>query len=125
MWTPVATVKQYHKFAEKKQGDVIVEGFFIGTTDGTYGRQHNFKTQEGVHHVLNSSGHLNYCIEQISVGDYCRVTYNGETTLTKGPMSGKKSHQFLIDVNKEIKMGVDPTPTPIEEPKPSEDDPLF
>jgi hypothetical protein len=117
--------KVYHKYAEKTKGEVIVEGFFIGSTQGTYGIQHNFRTLDGKLHVLNSAGHLNYAVEQLTVGNFCQIRYDGEIRLTKGPMAGKNAHQFLVAVDPDRKMGVDPTPVPIEEPKPDNDDPLF
>jgi acetyltransferase-like isoleucine patch superfamily enzyme len=112
----ISTSKIYHKFNEKAAGEVIVTGFYLGTTEGRFGVQHSFKTLEGQIHVLNSSGHLNYSLEQVAVGEFVRITYLGEVTLTKGAMVGKKAHNFKLEKDTTVKQGVSPDPVEVGGP---------
>lgn len=93
----------YTKYKECNQGDVIVEGVYQRVIEGNYGIQHEFRhpAEEKVR-VLNSSGHLNFLLhEYANFGDYCRVTYEGTTTLEKGKMKGKEAHQFSLEIDDE------------------------
>lgn len=91
----------YVKYKESKAGDVLAEGIYLGHRQGQYGIQHQVKTDSGEIVVLNSSGQLNWQLENlVQVGDCIQVTYKGTILLTTGKMKGKESHQFELAVDK-------------------------
>ena len=94
--------KIYCKYAQKKPGDVLVDGKFLRDFQGKYGIQWEFLGNDGEIYVLNSAGQLNYKMDAyVSPGDMVQIIYEGMILLDKGPMSGKDSHQFkLIDMGK-------------------------
>lgn len=92
--------RNYVKYSECSEGDVLAEGIFRGTEAGRYGDQHLFELEDGNTTVLNSAGQLNFLIDKHLVpGMLCRVTYAGKVTIAKGPMAGKESHQFELEVD--------------------------
>lgn len=92
--------KIYCKYAEKKPGDVLVDGKFLRDFQGKYGVQWEYLGNDGEIYVLNSSGQLNHKMESyVQPGDMVKIIYEGMILLDKGPMSGKMAHQFkLIDM---------------------------
>lgn len=91
----ISTAKRYVKYSECKEGDELVVGWYIGTTDGKFGEQHNFVTETGTHVVLNSSGQLDYFIKtHIKPEDFVKIIFKGKTKLEKGPMAGKEANAF-------------------------------
>lgn len=101
---------KYVKYAECEEGQVLAEGTYLGHRQGTYGIQHQIKEDSGDITVLNSSGHLNWLLENLATpGDCVRVTYDGMVKVPKGPMKGKASHQFVLELDEERKTaGVQP-----------------
>lgn len=95
----VSGKRNYFKYKECAPGQVLVkEGTYIGPEQGKYGVQHVFKIGDEMT-VLNSSGHLNWLIDNfLDLGQRCNVVYAGSTTLTKGPMMGKEAHNFELEV---------------------------
>jgi hypothetical protein len=90
----------YVKYAESKPGQVLVEGTYITTRDGTYGPQHHFRTDKGDTIVLNSSGKLNKMLTDfVAKGDQVRVTYSGMTAIAAGKFKGKTAHDFVVEVD--------------------------
>lgn len=90
------------KYKDCEEGQVLAEGTYLGTKDGTYGIQHQIKDENGDVTVLNSSGHLNFLLENhVTKGDYIRVIYSGKEVLSKGKFKGKESHQFEVLVDSE------------------------
>lgn len=91
----------YTKYKECNEGDVLAEGVYQRVIEGRYGIQHEFRhPDEDKVRVLNSSGHLNYLLNTYAeFGDYCRITYEGSKILVKGPMKGKDSHQFSLEID--------------------------
>ena len=69
--------KKYIKYSEYKSGDVLVEGKYLGTVPNKYNADRpnfEFKTKDGVHVVLNTTGKLNYLIESyVKEGDDVQV----------------------------------------------------
>lgn len=96
----VGGARQYYKYSECNEGDMLINnGKYLGSEQGKFGVQHLFEV-EGVTHVLNSAGQLNYLVEKhLSPNQRCNVTYKGTITLEKGPMAGKDSHQFEMQVD--------------------------
>ncbi len=91
---------KYIKYAECEAGKPIATGTYLGTRQGTYGIQHQVRDDKGDVTVLNSSGHLNYLLENnISKGDYIQVIYVGTEEMTKGKYKGKEMHQFEVGVD--------------------------
>jgi hypothetical protein len=103
----VATSRKYFKYADCNPGDVLVnEGTYVGPEEGRYGVQHIFKQRNGEIVCLNSSGHLNWLIENhVSPGVVVNILYKERVTLTKGPMAGKDAHNFELEVE-EVEEGV-------------------
>ncbi len=78
------------------------EGTYLGSRQGTYGIQHQIRDDAGDVTVLNSSGHLNFLLENhVSKGDFIQVTYKGTEELKKGKFKGKEMHQFEVAVDDE------------------------
>lgn len=91
---------KFVKYAESKPGQVLAEGTYLTTKEGTYGPQHHFRTDLGDTVVLNSSGILNKRLaDHVSRGDQVRITYNGKTTLAAGKFKGKEAHDFIVEVD--------------------------
>lgn len=91
---------KYLKFNECNPGDVIAEGIYEKQGESNYGINHHFRTDENYIQVLNSSGHLNYLLNEYAVfGDYCRVTYEGMEVLEKGKMKGREAHKFSLEID--------------------------
>lgn len=95
--------EKYYKYNECEQGQVLVDGAtYRGEREGMYGIQHIFKQEDGQFVILNSSGHLNWLLEnRAAVGDYVRVTYDGLKKLDKGKFAGKDSHQFVLEIDED------------------------
>jgi hypothetical protein len=92
--------RTYIKYAECKQGQVLVEGVFKASEMGNFDKlNHIFKTSAG-ETVLNSTGKLDYLVgTYLTPGMTCRVVYLGKIVLLKGKMKGKESHDFELYVD--------------------------
>jgi hypothetical protein len=92
--------KKYLKYNECEDGQLLVVGTFLGTSEGRYGPQHEFRLEDGSVQVLNSAGHLNYQIDNfVSPQDVVRVVYLGKETIGSGTMKGKSAHKFDVQVD--------------------------
>ena len=94
--------KEYFKYKECSKGQILCEGHWIKCGEDNYGNPtYEFKNKEdGTIYVLNSSGHLNYLMNEYAViGDYCRVTYAGTEVAEKGKFKGKDYHTFDLEVD--------------------------
>jgi len=88
----------YPKYKECKDGEILVEGWYIETKPGKFGPQHYFIDENGRTTVLNKAGQLDYALSHsVNKEDFVRITFAGRITLTKGPMAGKESNQFKIE----------------------------
>lgn len=47
--------------------------------------------------VLNSAGNLEYLMEQVGLGELCRVHYLGKTEIKSGTMKGKEAHNYEVE----------------------------
>jgi len=96
----VGGAKNYIKYSECEEGQVIAEGEYIGRSDNKFGKQNfDFKGKDGKITCLNHAGGLAYTMENNVVeGDYVRVTYAGKTMLTSGDFKGKEVHNFDVEV---------------------------
>lgn len=100
--TKVAGERFYVKYKDCQKGDELARGNYIGTEQGKFGIQHLFDLGDGKTKVLNSSGHLNWLMEEhVSPGDFVQVMYGGMEKLTKGPMKDKDAHRFELFVDQE------------------------
>ena len=93
--------KTYLKLSEKKSGDILVEGKYIGTVPNKFNADKpnfEFKPSNGeANVVLNSAGKLNYLMDSyVQVGDEVQVVYNGKSMIESGPMKGKEAHDFEV-----------------------------
>lgn len=112
---------KYLKYAECEEGQVLATGTYLGSRQGTYGIQHQIREDGGDVTVLNSSGHLNFLLENhVSKGDYIQVIYRGTETMKKGKFKGKDMHQFEVAVDDE--RGRDDSAAPIASATVSADD---
>lgn len=112
--------RKFFKYNDCTEGDLLVDnGEFLGTEQGKYGVQHVFRELSGDEIVLNSAGHLNYQVEKyLDIGTRCNITYAGKITLQNGPMAGKESHQFSMEVDDGDRPSVAATPA-AEAPAPT------
>ena len=109
--------KTYIKLSEKKAGDVLVEGKFVGTIPNKFNADKpnfEFKPSDGsANVVLNSAGKLSYLMDSfVQPGDEVQVIYKGKSTIDKGVMKGKEAHDFdvLVAEREEVM-----SPAPSEE----------
>ena len=88
--------KNYFKYSECYPGQILVEaGTFIGSEDGRYGIQHEYRLASGEIVVLNSAGHLNWQLEHYGkTGGVYNVVYLGTDVLESGAFKGKTAHKF-------------------------------
>lgn len=90
--------KNFYKYSEMNPEEMILENAeYLGSQEGTYGVQHEFRKDDGTIHVLNSAGQLNYILDNFAnVGDMLNVQYLGKVLVPKGPMKGKEAHNFNV-----------------------------
>jgi hypothetical protein len=99
------TFVNYEKFSK---GDILAEGYYLGTQEGNYGRNHVIKAEDGETLILNSAGQLNFLLaSQVSLGDYIRVDYDGKEILKTGRMKGKEAHSFVLLIDSDKKIAVE------------------
>lgn len=110
--------KKYYKYSECEEGQVLVEGTYIGRSPNKFGKENfDFKSITNEVVCLNHSGQLSYLVENFLVeGQYCRVTYLGTETLEKGPFKGKAVHRFDLEVADDEAVQLE---LPLEEVKPT------
>lgn len=102
----VAGARKYYKYAECTDGQKLVDdGEFVGTEEGRFGVQHIFRQRNSEVVCLNSSGHLNWLIENhVKPGNRCNVYYAGKVTLAKGAFAGKQAHNFELEIDQAEKV---------------------
>lgn len=89
--------RTYIKYAEQDDGDVLVEGFYVGEETSKFGHQvYIFKQQEnGALVGLNETGKLKKWINnEVLTGDLVQIIYGGKAVMTGGKFEGKEAHQF-------------------------------
>lgn len=89
-------------FEEGVEGKIL-EGTFVGTVPNHFDGEKNdykFEGDDGSIIILNGAGNLDYRMNQVSVGDYCRVEYLGKKPIIKGKMKGKEAHAFEVLIAK-------------------------
>lgn len=92
--------KRYIKYSQHSKGDVLIEGIFQRSESNRFGTTHLFLDRAGTAVVLNSAGQLNANIKNyLSPGTVARITYMGKIVLERGPMTGRESHQFSMEVD--------------------------
>lgn len=108
----VAGTTKYYKLNECEEGDVLVEGIYVGEIEGKFGPQSLFREKN--QKVVIGGRHLMYLLEnEASEGDIVRVTYAGQETLTSGKFKGKPVHKFELEVDDEA--NTDTSDQPAEE----------
>jgi hypothetical protein len=76
----------------------------IGTLDGSITNQFDgtdyafTRLSDGKKVIINGCGSLKRQLKDVSAGTLCRVSYNGETKVAKGPLRGKMVHNFLVEI---------------------------
>lgn len=104
---------RYVKFAEQKDGDVIVDGVYAGTIPSQYEPGFQYKFKEGESDVVISpAGQLRHRMASVQEGDKVEIVYRGQEKISKGKFAGKDAHQFKVFVD-------------IPEPEGEEDDVPF
>ena len=93
----IGGARTYHKYTNAKVGEVLVEGSYTKKDSNHYGVYYEITTEEGVVHVLNKSGQLDYRMKDISLEDYIRVTYIGKELMPSGPFKGKEVNCFKVE----------------------------
>jgi len=92
--------KKYFKYAECEEGQLLVEGKFIGTSPNKFGKENfDFRPEEGPIVSLNHAGQLAYLMDNyVREGDTVQVIYDGKGILDKGAFKGKEVHNFKVNV---------------------------
>lgn len=88
--------RTYIKLAEQSDGDVLVEGYYVGDEEGKYGKSYIFRQQADDSVVgLNQTGKLTKWIEEnVVTGDLVKIVYRGMQTMESGKFAGKPVHDF-------------------------------
>lgn len=109
----VSTQKKFYKYKECTPGQKLVdEGFYVGPSQGKFGVIHDFKQKNGELVTLNSAGHLNWLLEKhVNTGDLVNVYYKEKTKVAKGPLAGKDTHAFELEIDSEGRLST-PMPAP-------------
>lgn len=79
------------------KGAVLAEGTYLGVLTTDYGDSFEMRNKDGSSTVLNGAGHLASLMKRVVIGDYLRVTYDGQAIIEKGSAKGKKAHRFKIE----------------------------
>jgi hypothetical protein len=102
---PVSTAGSNVTFvraASLEKGAVAAEGIYAGSSPNTFNKEkldyriEDLKDSSKLT-VVNGAGNLGYQMQSVQPGDIVRITYNGKTKITKGPMIGKESHSFIVE----------------------------
>lgn len=95
----VVTGRKFCKYSECKEGQVVAEGKFVGTSENQYGESYEIETQDGVI-CLPSAGQLRSIFgKRVGEGSYVRVTYGGKQEIASGKFAGKEAHSFKVEVD--------------------------
>jgi len=97
----VAGARKYFKYTECEKGQKLVSaGVYVGPEEGKFGTNHIFRQDDGQVVSLNSSGHLNWLLENYATPGrtVCNVIYGGKEVLQKGSMKGKEAHRFELEI---------------------------
>ena len=88
--------RTYIKLAEQSDGDVLVEGYYVGDEEGKYGKSYIFRQQADDSVVgFNQTGKLTKWIEEnVVTGDLVKIVYRGKQTMESGKFAGKPVHDF-------------------------------
>ncbi len=102
--------KVYRKWDEYEVGDVLI-GKYVAIHTDQYKKEcpvvevleAQFKDDsgddlEGQQLVLNACGMLNKALEDVAFGQLIQVTYNGKSTIEKGPYKDKEAHTMSVDI---------------------------
>lgn len=94
----------YVKYKECAPGQVLAEGHYVNVKENEYGQTYIIRKPNGEKVGLPSSGKLKYAFNNdLVLGDYVRVTYNGMERIASKKFKGKMvdTHQFDIEVDEE------------------------
>lgn len=87
------------KLAEAGRIGLLLEGAYVGSTPNTYNKDksdYKFELADGTAKVINGAGNLPFQMKNVAVGTLVQVSYLGKKKISKGPMAGKESHNFLV-----------------------------
>lgn len=84
------------------KGDVVLGSFIKSEPNKFNGSNYYLRTAAGVE-VLNGCGSLDKQMESAGAkaGDTLRITYDGQVSITKGPMAGKNAHQYNVAIKRQ------------------------
>lgn len=88
------------KVPEGKTEVEVLQGRFVEASPSKYKLgKHDFKFEldNGELVVVNAAGNLEASMKKVNIGDYCRISYLGMGTMTKGAFAGKPVHQFKVE----------------------------
>jgi hypothetical protein len=94
----------YVKYKECAPGQVLAEGHYVSVKENEYGQTYIIRKPNGEKVGLPSSGKLKYAFNNdLILGDYVRITYNGMERIASTKFKGKlvDTHQFDIEVDEE------------------------
>ena len=82
----------------------VLQGRFIEANPSKFKLGKNdfkFELDNGDIVVINAAGNLEASMKKVSIGEYCRVSYLGMGTMSKGAFAGKPVHQFKVQTPKD------------------------
>ena len=91
---------RYVKYANLEAEEVIVDGTYSHSSEGKFGIQHYFESEQGHTICLNKAGMLDKFVESsLWEGRRVKIGYGGKNPIEKGPYAGKEAHvfEFYID----------------------------
>lgn len=94
--------RSYIKYSDCEEGEVLVEGFYIGEETSKFKNQLYVFRQaaDGSIVCLNAAGKLTKWInDEVDTSDLVRITYAGKKSISSGPMMGKEAHDFKFEID--------------------------
>ena len=103
----VSQPNKYFDFKKTKPNTVLFDGYYVGQVPNQKygGVQHVWKLKDGSRAVVGA-GRLDYLYDdgRWREGDYCRVTFLGQQTLSEGKFKGKPFNDFKVEVDQELSL---------------------
>lgn len=96
--------RSYVKYTDCEEGDILVEGWYVGEEMSKFKNQLYVFRQKADDSVvcLNAAGKLTKWLDDtVETGDLVQIIYKGKKTIGSGPMQGKEAHDFdfFIDLD--------------------------
>jgi hypothetical protein len=107
----LAGAKKYRKWADWDEGDILIcklnawhtdqykkQCPVVEVVDAMFKSSAANKEFAGSTMVLNNTGLLMKALEEVEIGSYLQITYNGTSEIQKGLYAGKEAHNMDIEL---------------------------